>query len=140
MQIVDLPAGHPAWAQAAPVLQELRTTRTVEELLQVVADGAAQGLRFTGVFDGDTCLGVAGWRVLVTTSALKKLYVDDLVTADAARSRGVGQLLLAHLREHAVSVGCTVLDLDSGVQRHGAHRFYLRERMSIVSHHFALEL
>lgn len=140
MQIVDLPAGHPGWDRAVPVLQELRTTRSAEEILQVVADGAPQGLRFTGAFDEGACLGVAGWRVVVSTGALKKLYVDDLVTAAAARSRGVGHLLLAHLREQAVAAGCTLLDLDSGVQRHEAHRFYLRERMSIVSHHFALDL
>jgi hypothetical protein len=30
--------------------------------------------------------------------------------------------------------------LDSGVQRFGAHRFYLRRRMDITSHHFALDL
>jgi hypothetical protein len=33
-----------------------------------------------------------------------------------------------------------VLDLDSGVQRHDAHRFYLRERMHISSHHFTKRL
>jgi hypothetical protein len=30
--------------------------------------------------------------------------------------------------------------LDSGVQRFGAHRFYLRRRMNITSHHFAIDL
>lgn len=30
--------------------------------------------------------------------------------------------------------------LDSGVQRFGAHRFYLTKRMDISSHHFALRL
>jgi len=33
-----------------------------------------------------------------------------------------------------------VLDLDSGTQRTDAHRFYLRERMSITSLHFTLPL
>ena len=35
---------------------------------------------------------------------------------------------------------CTVIDLDSGVQRHDAHRFYFRERMHISSHHFTKAL
>ena len=34
----------------------------------------------------------------------------------------------------------SLIDLDSGVQRHDAHRFYLRERMAITSHHFAKNL
>jgi hypothetical protein len=33
-----------------------------------------------------------------------------------------------------------VLDLDSGVHRHDAHRFYLRERMLISAHHFTKPL
>lgn len=32
------------------------------------------------------------------------------------------------------------LHLDSGVQRYGAHRFYLRHGMDITSHHFRLVL
>ena len=36
--------------------------------------------------------------------------------------------------------GCDELHLDSGVQRYGAHRFYLRYGMDITSHHFRLAL
>ena len=35
---------------------------------------------------------------------------------------------------------CAELHLDSGVQRFGAHRFYLNHRMDITSHHFAIQL
>ncbi|MGX1791676.1 hypothetical protein ACWIDW_01820 [Microbacterium sp. NPDC055312] len=41
------------------------------------------------------------------------------------------------LRERAVAARCRQLDLDSGVQRFDAHRFYLRERMNIDAHHFS---
>jgi hypothetical protein len=40
----------------------------------------------------------------------------------------------------ARATGCAKLELDSGVQRFDAHRFYLRKRMIISSHHFSLEL
>ncbi|SER06819.1 GNAT family N-acetyltransferase [Microlunatus flavus] len=140
MEIVDLPAGDARWGSALPVLQELRPHLTAASLQQVLRDGAPQGLRFTAVFDADRCLGVAGWRVVVNTSALRKLYVDDLCTTTAARSNGVGAVLLGELRARALSEGCHVLDLDSGVQRHAAHRFYLRERLDITSFHFAQRL
>lgn len=78
--------------------------------------------------------------MIANTSAVRKLSVDDLVTADDARSAGHGHTLLAELARRGREAGCTVLDLDSGVQRHAAHRFYLRERMDIVSHHFARRL
>jgi hypothetical protein len=44
--------------------------------------------------------------------------------------------LVAQAREH----GCARLELDSGVQRFRAHRFYLMKRMEISSHHFMLKL
>lgn len=139
LKLIDLPAGHPAWEQAIPVLQELRTTRTADELSGVIAEGAEQGLRFLGAFDGEVCLGVAGWRVIVNTSALRKLYIDDLVATESVRSSGVGRALLDELRARAIALECSSLDLDSGVQRHDAHRFYLRERMNINAHHFSLQ-
>jgi len=140
MEIVDLAAGDPRWRSALPVLQELRPHLTQESLEQVLREGAPQGLRFTAVFRDGRCLAVAGWRVIANTSALRKLYVDDLSTTSTARSTGVGAALLDELRSRARAQGCHVLDLDSGVQRHDAHRFYLRERMEITSHHFAQRL
>jgi GNAT superfamily N-acetyltransferase len=119
-----------------PVLVELRPHLTAESLTAVYAEGYPQGLRFLVAYDGEQCVGVAGWRILALTFAIRKLYVDDLVTAGGSRSAGVGHALLAELEERARAAGCTVLDLDSGVQRHDAHRFYFRERMHISSHHF----
>ena len=136
MDLVDLGRGDQRWEQALPVLQELRPDLTTALLDQVLVEGAPQGLRFLAAFDGARCLGVAGWRVMATTHSLRKPHVDDLVTASASRSAGVGAALLRELEQRARTAGCAVLDLDSGVQRHGAHRFYLRERMDITSHHF----
>jgi GNAT superfamily N-acetyltransferase len=142
MQIVDLEPGDPRWEQALPVLQELRPHLDRVTLDAVLAAAHPQGLRYVAVLADDdvTVLGVAGWRIIDTTAMLRKLYVDDLVTAESARSTGVGAALLAELRTRATAAGCGYLDLDSGVHRHGAHRFYLRERMDIVSHHFARKL
>ena len=140
MQVVELAEEDARWEAALPVLQELRGHLTFATLQAVLREGAPQGLRFTAVFEGDQCLAVAGWRIIANTSALRKLYVDDLSTTADARSRGVGALLLAELRSRARAAGCSVLDLDSGVQRHAAHRFYLRERMDITAHHFTERL
>ena len=139
LALVDLGADDARWSAALPVLQALRPHLTADLLRQVLADDLP-GPRFLAAFDGDACLGVAGWRVLANTSAGRKLHVDDLVTAPDARSRGVGAALLAELERRARAVGCSALDLDSGVQRFGAHRFYLRERLDIVGHHFAKRL
>jgi GNAT superfamily N-acetyltransferase len=141
VQLSDLALDDPRWDAVLPVLQELRPHLDAGARRAVQAEGAPQGYTFTAAFAAHgACLGVAGWRILATAFAGRKLYVDDLVTASDARSTGVGAALLAELERRAREAGCAVLDLDSGVQRHDAHRFYLRERMHISSHHFSKRL
>ena len=120
-----------------PVLRELRPHLTAASFSQVYREGHEQGLRFMAAYVGGRCVGVAGWRVVATTASGRKLYVDDLITVATQRSRGVGRALLNELVERARAAGCQVLDLDSGVQRTRAHRFYLREGFAIRSFHFA---
>lgn len=83
---------------------------------------------------------VAGFRILENLAWGRFLYVDDLITGKEGRSRGYGQKLFAWLIERARAEQCDEFHLDSGVQRFGAHRFYLCQRMDITSHHFALKL
>lgn len=127
-------------ADLLPVLRELRTDLTADDLSDIYLHGHPQGLRFLAAYDDGRCVGVAGWRILHTTSSIRKLYVDDLVTTETQRSKGVGHLLLEELGRRAVDAGCTCLDLDSGVQREDAHRFYFREGFSISSFHFRRRL
>lgn len=141
MRIVDFDPGDPRLDdEVLPVLSQLRPHLTAESFDLVYRQGHPQGLRFTAAYDGPRCVGVAGWRIVATTASVRKLYVDDLVTTEEARSRGVGKALLAELAGRARAAGCQALDLDSGVQRKGAHRFYMREGLVISSFHFVLPL
>jgi GNAT superfamily N-acetyltransferase len=70
----------------------------------------------------------------------KTLYVDDLVTDEAARSQGHGERMLDWLIEQAREAGCSMFSLDSGTHRQSAHAFYFRQRMRISSFHFVLPL
>lgn len=138
--LVELTAGDPRWASALPVLQELRPHLSPQLLDQVIGEGATQGLRFTALFEEEECVAVAGWRIIANTSAIRKLYVDDLCTSSQVRSQGHGSTLLNALIEMAKENECSRIELDSGVQRFEAHRFYLRERMDIDAHHFSRRL
>jgi GNAT superfamily N-acetyltransferase len=84
--------------------------------------------------------GVALWRVIENTYEGRRLYVDDLVTDAAHRSRGIGKALLHHLERHARDLQCDVLALDSGTQRTDAHRFYFREGLVIPAFSFRKNL
>lgn len=135
MQVVELDPDDPILAEILPVLRELRPHLDLDLLHDIYAEGWPQGLRFSAAFDEDTCVAVAGWRIVATTASVRKLYIDDLVTASTARSAGHGRLLMNHLRRTAATNGCFEVELDSGTQRADAHRFYFREGMHISSFH-----
>jgi GNAT superfamily N-acetyltransferase len=96
-----------------------------------MAEIFATGVEMWIAVERDEVLGVAVFRIIENTHAVRKLYVDDLVTDETKRSTGVGKLLLDGLTEEARKRGCQTIDLDSGTHRTDAHRFYFRERMVV---------
>ena len=125
----------PTMRQLRPHLDE---NRYMELATQMVRSGE---FRIAYVEENGAVPAVAGFRFMTMLfSNGKVLYVDDLVTDENARSRGHGHALFQWLLQHARENGCVALTLDSGVQRHDAHRFYFRERMHISSHHFSITL
>lgn len=137
---VDFAPDDPRLAELLPVLLELRPHLTPESFRAVYQEGYPQGLRFTAAYDDGSCVAVAGWRIFATTFAMRKLHVDDLVTAADRRSEGFGRALIRELERRAREAGCDWIDLDSAVTRRDAHRFYARERYAIVAFHFARAL
>lgn len=124
-----------------PVMRELRTDLSNEqEFLERVARQQEQGYRLAFLESDGQVRAVAGYRLLESLFSGKNLYVDDLVTRDADRSHGYGGQLLDWLIEQARANKCETFELDSGVQRFDAHRFYFSKRMSISSYHFRIKL
>jgi hypothetical protein len=126
----------PQWlARAEGVHRSLRTALPADyagKLARVFAGGG----RMCVAADGDRVVGVAIYRISENTFAGINMYVDDLVTDEIERSRGVGRTLMAHLERVARDAGCANLRLDSGTHRQQAHKFYFREGMVITSFSF----
>jgi GNAT superfamily N-acetyltransferase len=70
----------------------------------------------------------------------RRCWVEDLAVDPERRSLGVGSVLLAAAREWARSAGATHLELDSGLARPDAHRFYEREGGARQSYTFGWDL
>jgi GNAT superfamily N-acetyltransferase len=122
------------------VMAELRPHLAREAFLPTVRAMQKDGLRLACIREEGRVVAVAGYRVSTNLFCGRHLYVDDLVTADAARSKGHGKALLAWLRAQAVAEDCDVFHLDSGMQRKRAHQFYLREGLEIAGYHFSERL
>jgi GNAT superfamily N-acetyltransferase len=57
----------------------------------------------------------------------RRCWVEDLAVDPERRSRGIGAALLDAAKEWARGAGASHLELDSGLARTDAHRFYERE-------------
>ena len=127
-------------SETFPVMRQLRPHLQEEQYLEFVRRLQRSGYRLAFAAEGGEVRCVAGFRIVEFLAYGKFLYVDDLVTAEDARSEGHGKRMLDWLTGVARKEGCESFQLESGVQRHGAHRFYFREGMKISSYRFSMAL
>lgn len=128
-------------AACFPVMSQLRPQLRQKEFVARIRRKEAESYRLACVREKNGPVRcVAGFRFMDRLHAGRVLYVDDLVTDAAARSRGHGDALFDWLAKHARENQCEALTLDSGTHRVDAHRFYLRKRMRIVCFHFDLPI
>lgn len=125
--------GFPLMSQLRPQLREDTYLETVSRLV------ATMGYRQVGLEDGEL-RALAGIRIGEWLHAGRYLEIEELVTAEADRSRGYGRTLLHWLADHARGQGCRQLRLVSGVWRPEAHRFYEREGMVWEAKYFSMDL
>lgn len=122
------------------VLSELRPHLVEESFLRQVRDMENEGFKLAYIEENSKTVSVAGFRMATTLLMGKHLYIDDLVTLEKERSKSYGERMMFWLRAFARKNKCNYLHLDSGTQRHSAHKFYFRQGLTIASYHFGEEL
>ena len=124
-------------ASCFPVMRQLRPHLDATAFAAAVGRMKKQGYQLVAVLDPDV-RAVAGYRFWEMLAMGTVLYVDDLVTAPEHRSRGYGGRLLNWLLDEAKKQNCAYLELDSGVKRLDAHRFYERNGLAKAAFHFSI--
>jgi GNAT superfamily N-acetyltransferase len=128
-------------AACFPVMRELRPhLGDAGELAARVRRQAAEGYRVLALWQGEAAVACAGYRIIENLHRGRHMYVDDLVTADTARSRGHGDRLFDALVAEAKAQGCGSLTLDAALPNAAGHRFYFRKRMAVTAFRFARPL
>lgn len=125
-----------------PVFQELRPhIENAEEFIDKVKLLQDQE-QYTVIaaIKNNQVIACCGFRIMHMLWAGKMIYIDDLVTASAARKSGAGGALLDYVFAYAKEQGCNQVHLDSGHQRTDAHRLYLNKKFNILAHHFVASL
>lgn len=120
-----------------PVMKQLRPHLQSEaEFLERVARQVAEGYRLLAEWQDDRPVALAGYRLQENLVYGKFLYVDDLITTEAARGSQCGARLLDALSEVAAQSGCVRLTLDTGLANALAQRFYFRQGLLTSSMRF----
>jgi GNAT superfamily N-acetyltransferase len=121
-------------------MSQLRLKLSAAAFAERVEVQQREGYRLAFVEHEGAVVAVAGFRTMHVLWSGKTMYVDDLVTDEAMRSRGFGEVLLRWLMDLAREEGCETFSLDSGTYRHQAHAFYFRQGMRITDFHFQMSL
>jgi GNAT superfamily N-acetyltransferase len=138
---ISIAATPEAIRRCHPVMRELRThLHNAERFVERVQRQQKGGYLLAFLESEGEVRAVAGYRYLESLFSGRFLYVDDLVTREIDWSQGYGGQLFDWLIEQAREHGCENLELDSGVQRFDAHRFYVIKGMQISAHHFKIKI
>ncbi len=115
-------------SRAYAVIKELRPHMSEAEFSSLVKLAvAADGYRLVGRESGGDLLAVMGYRILHDLVHGSHMYIDDLVTIQAARSEGHGAELLRYAEAEARRLGLSNMRLCTGVENEAGKRFYERE-------------
>jgi GNAT superfamily N-acetyltransferase len=121
-----------------PAFKELRPhLQSEEELVARWRVQTAEGYQIIYIAEGERVPAAAGYRFLNTLAWGKVLYLDDLVALQSSQGAGLGTALLKYLQDEARRLGCDALHLDTGYQRHLAHRAYFRNGFRMDCMHLA---
>lgn len=124
MELVELTT-EAQWREAFPVMHELRMHLDEDTFVAMLCEMVPQGYRLLAVRDdGGAIKALAGIAHLTNLYYGQHVWVYDLITTAAARSRGYGAALLGHVERMARELDCETVALASGLHRLGAHRFY----------------
>ena len=100
----------------------------------------AQGYRLLAAWQGQTLVGLAGYREMENLIYSRFVYVDDLVVSPDLQRSGLGSRLLSRVRDEAVRRQCDHLVLDTGLHKALAQRFYFRQGLLAQGMHFTQKL
>ena len=122
------------------VMRQLRPHLNDEKsFVEQVQRQIGEGYHLAYLQEGEEVRALAGFRFLEFLAWGRVLYIDDLITDTETRKNGHGGKLLKWVIEQAKEAKCDQVHLDSGPQRHDAHRLYLNHGFKIIGHHFALD-
>lgn len=124
-----------------PVIKELRPHLSYEEYLNIYEQSQkSDGYELVAIEENHQILAVMGYRYLTDFVRGKHIYIDDLVSTEKARSKGLGAELLKFAEQIAVQNNCAGLRLCTGVENERGVSFYERNGWTKRAYAFTKKL
>ena len=125
--------------RAFGVFAHLRPHLDLATFVARVRAQRAEGYKIIFIEKEGKIVSAAGYRVLLFLAWGRVLYIDDLITHPESKRTGFGGALLDWLIEEGRRLECDEVHLDTGYQRHDAHRLYLNKGFKMVCHHMSID-
>lgn len=122
------------------VLHQVRTDLSKNDFLATIAKQIKNGYQVAYVIENNQIICVAGFNIGHKLAIGKHIYIEDFVTNKSEKAESAAKALLDFIKIYAGQQDCTSIHLDSNVDRHDAHKFYLTQDFEIDSHHFSFKL
>jgi len=124
-------------AAVLPLIQQLRPHLVnLDDWIAYWKRASQAGYRLWSLKKADQFVALASYRIAENLVHGHYLYVEDLVTDQAVRGTGYGQILMEMLKQEALEQGCGKIVLDTGLNNALAHRFYYRQGLLASSLRF----
>ena len=124
-------------------MQQLRPHLKKESFVSQIQSQIAAGYHLMYIKDdniNNEIVSLLGYRTNEYLAWGKILYIDDFITSPNARGKGYGSAMLNWAIEKARDEKCEQIHLDTGTQRHDAHKLYLNKGFKLSSFHMAAKI
>lgn len=127
------------------VFNVMNTLRNQQKELQDFVNAVNQNLRPTGyrliaIFEEgkDQAVAVLGYRISCNLSWGNYINIEDIATLPEMRDKGLGTMLINHMKEMSEKLGRLTIQTDAKVteDRQPSHRLYFNCGFRIASYHF----
>ncbi len=110
-----------------PVMKELRPHLTFADFISIYEDAHRNdGYEIVAIEDDNNILAIMGYRILSDYVRGKHVYIDDLVSSESVRSKGLGAELLRYAEGVARDLNLKTLRLCTGIENDRGVSFYER--------------
>lgn len=124
-----------------PLMLKLNNHKISEAVLkQRFAEMVTQNYECAALHDGDKLIGIAGMWFCTRHYSGRSVELDHVIIDDAYRKKGLGKQFMKCIYDYVAQTGYQSIELNTYVQNHPSHKFYMNEGFEILGYHFLKKL